>query len=110
MVELMVALGIISIGVFALAAGSTLMTRLSGGATIQSRVAVAAATRLERLRGLSCTSLASGADTNRAVVSTWTTQAITNGSTQRGVSVLLTVQYPTVLGSRTQTYRTVVTC
>jgi Tfp pilus assembly protein PilV len=110
MVELMVALAIISVGVFALTAGATLVTRLDGSAAIQSRAAVIGATRLERLRSMSCTSVAAGGDTTRGVISTWTTRAITNGTSQRGVTINLTVQFPTATGLHTQTYRTILPC
>lgn len=110
MIELIVALAIISVGLFALSAGAALVARLDGGATIQSRAATVAATRLEQLRGMSCTSITAGADTTRAIISTWTTKTITNAATVRGVTVNLTVQYPTTGGVRTQAYRTILSC
>jgi len=110
MIELMIALGIIGIGLFALAAGATLVARLSGGATIQSRAAAVANSRLEQIRALSCAQASAGADTSRGIIARWTTSNLMSGTSRRGISVNLTVQYPTVQGTRTQSYRTIVPC
>jgi Tfp pilus assembly protein PilV len=110
MVELIVALAIISVGVFGLAGGATLVTRLMGGGTVQQRAAVIANAHIEQLRSLSCGSVANGTDTVRNVISTWTKSDITVSSNRRGMSVNLTVQYPTTKGMRTQSYRTILPC
>lgn len=110
MVELMVALAIISVGVFGLAGGATLVTRLMGGGTVQQRASVIANAHLEQLRSLSCGSVTNGTDTVRSVISTWTKSDITVSSARRGMSVNLTVQYPTTKGMRTQSYRTIIPC
>ena len=109
-IELIVALAIVSIGVFGLAGGATLVTRLMGGGTVQSRAATIANAHMEQFRAKPCASLSSGADTVRSVVSSWTVTAITVSGTQRGASINLTVQYPTTKGMRTQTYATVFPC
>lgn len=110
MIELMVALAIVSVGVFGLAGGATLVTRLLGGGTVQQRASVVANAHLEQFRSLSCASVAAGTDTVRSIVSTWTTSDITVSSARRGMSINLTVQYPTTKGMRTQTYRTILPC
>jgi Tfp pilus assembly protein PilV len=110
MVELIVALAIISVGVFGLAGGATLVTRLMGGGTVQDRAASIANAHIEQLRALSCGSVTNGSDTVRNVISTWSKSDITVSSSRRGMSVNLTVQYPTSKGMHTQSYRTVIPC
>lgn len=110
MIELMVSLGIVAIGIIALASGATLVTRLNGGGTIQMRAAMTATDHIERLRARSCASVANGQDTVRGIVSRWTRSDITISSTRRGMAINLVVQYPTSRGTRSQTYRTVLTC
>lgn len=110
MVELMVALAIVSIGVFGLAGGATLVTRLMGGGTIQQRASTIANAHIEQLRSLSCGSITNGSDTVRNVISTWTKTDITVSSSRRGMSINLTVQYPTTTGTHTQSYRTIIAC
>lgn len=110
MIELMVALAIVSVGVFGLAGGATLVTRLMGGGTVQQRASTIANAHLEQLRSLSCGSITNGTDTVRNVISTWTKSDITVSSNRRGMSVNLTVQYPTTKGTRTQSYRTILPC
>jgi prepilin-type N-terminal cleavage/methylation domain-containing protein len=110
MVELMVALAIVSVGVFGLAGGATLVTRLMGGGTVQTRASVIANAHIEQFRSLSCGSITSGTDTVRSVISTWTKSDITVSGNRRGMSVNLTVQYPTTKGMRSQSYRTIIPC
>jgi hypothetical protein len=110
MIELVVSLMIVSVGLLALASGAALLSRLMGGGTIQTRVAASATSRMEMLRATPCGSVTSGADTVRKVISRWTTQNVMLGASRRGMSVTLTVQYPTQRGTRTQVYRTVLPC
>ena len=110
MIELMVALVVVSVGLLALASGATLMTRLMGGGSTQTRAALLAQSRLEQLRAVSCTNATSGQDTVRGIVSRWTTTSIMSATTRRGISINLTVTYPMTQGTRTQTYRTIFPC
>ena len=110
MIELLVALAIVSVGVFGLASGATLVTRLMGGGTVQQRAATIANAHIERLRATSCASASNGTDTVRNVISSWTISSIMVSASQRGVSVNLTVQYPTSKGMRSQAYRTILPC
>lgn len=110
MIELLVALAIVSVGVFGLAGGATLVTRLMGGGTIQSRAALVAQAHIEQFRAMSCAAVSNGTDTSRAVISSWTVNAVTSGGTRRGTSVNLTVSYPTTKGMRSQAYYTLLPC
>jgi len=110
MVELLVALAIVSVGVFGLAGGATLVTRLMGGGTVQSRAATIANAHVEQFRAQSCASLSSGTDTLRSVITSWTVTSVSVSGTQRGASISMTVQYPTTKGMRSQVYSTVLPC
>jgi len=110
MIELLVALAIVSVGVFGLAGGATLVTRLTGGGTMQTRAAMTASAHIEQFRSMSCTSVTSGTDTVRSVISTWTATSVASGGVRRGTSISLTVQYPTTKGMRSQAYTTLLPC
>ena len=110
MIELMVALAIVSVGVFGLAGGATLVTRLMGGGTQQTRAALVANAHIENFRSMTCTSVSNGADTVRSIISSWTTAAVPTSGTRRATSITLTVQYPTTKGMRSQSYYTLLPC
>jgi hypothetical protein len=110
MVELMVALAIVSVGVFGLAGGATLVTRLLGGGTLQTRAALVANAHIENFRSMACTSVSSGTDTVRSVISSWTATALNSAGAQRATSLTLTVRYPTTKGMRSQSYYTLLPC
>ena len=110
MVELIVALAIVAVGVFGLAGGATLVTRLMGGGTVQSRAATIANAHIEELRAKSCSALSSGTDTVRSVITSWTVTPVNVSGTARGASISMTVQYPTTKGLRSQFYNTVLPC
>ena len=105
LVEVIVAVMVFSFGVLSLAAGAALSVRLVGGGARQTIAASVAQRHFEQMRGASCTSLASGADTLRGVVSVWTVTTVT-----RGRAVKLAITYNTHNGSRTRTYRTIFPC
>ena len=105
LVELLVAMMMFAVGMLALASTAAAVTRLMGGAKRQTLAANVAQSRLERIRASKCTTLTSGADTVRGIISTWTVAAVT-----RGVDVTETVIYPTSNGNRTRTYKTTLTC
>src|SRR5256885_15106745 len=94
MIELLVALAIISIGVFGLAGGATLVTRLTGGGTIQTRAAMVANAHIEQWRSMSCSSVSSGQDTVRSVISQWTATSVTAGGARPGTGLRPDGGYP----------------
>ncbi len=105
LVELLVAMMMFAVGMLALASTAAGVTRMMGGATRQTLAANVAQSRLERIRSSKCSTLTSGIDTVRGVISTWTVQAVT-----RGVNVTETIVYPTPKGTRTRTYNTTLSC
>ena len=110
MIELLVALAIVSVGVLALSGGAALVTRLTGGGTVQTRAAMIANQHIEQFRAVACTSVSTGTDTVRSVISSWTATPVTSNGSRRGTSISLTVQYPTTKGMRSQAYTTLLPC
>jgi Tfp pilus assembly protein PilV len=103
--ELLVAIVVMAVGVLGLAASSAVVTRMIGGGASQTLAATTAQAHMEQLRSQPCGAIADGADTVRGIVTTWTAQPIT-----RGVSLDMTVQYTTVRGARTRSYRSILPC
>lgn len=109
LVEMLVAMMIISVGILGLSSGAMLVTRLMGGGARQALVANTVQAHLEKLRASSCASLTGGQDTVRGVITRWTVTSVT-----RGVDVAVTAQYALAGGRagtlHTQSYKTIFPC
>ena len=113
--ELIVAIVILSIGLLGLAATSGIVMRLIGGGTHQTVAANVALTRFERMRGLSCGRITGGSASNRNVQEVWTVTPVGPVAMPTAMDVRLTITYKTSLrrggsSSRTQTYRSEIVC
>lgn len=113
--ELIVAIVILSIGLLGLAATSGIVMRLIGGGTHQTVAANVALTRFEQLRSLSCGRMTGGAANNRNVQEAWSVTPIGPVATPRAMDVRLTITYQTSMrrggsSSRTQSYRSQIAC
>ena len=104
-VELLVAIMVFAVGVLALVGASAAVTRAMGDASQQVLAATVAQSRFDRLRGVPCGAVTSGADTTRGVYAQWSTTPVT-----RGVSVTVAVRYDTPTGRRTRTFRSLLAC
>lgn len=104
-VEVMIAMLVLSLGVLALAATATMVQRQMGSAQQQSLAAFAAQARFEQLRSVNCQSIAAGSATMRTVSESWAKK-----DTARAVIVTDSVRYTTRYGQRLQVYRTMVPC
>ncbi len=104
-VEVMIAMLVLSIGVLAMMGTATMVQRQMGSAQQQSLAAFAAQARFEQLRSVNCQTIASGSATTRTVAETWVKK-----DTARAVIVTDTVTYTTHYGQRFQVYRTIVPC
>lgn len=104
-VEVMIAMLVLSLGVLALAGTATMVQRQMGSAQQQSLAAFAAEARFERLRSMNCQSIAADSATTRTVSEVWVKK-----DTARAVIVTDTVKYMTHYGRRVQVYRTIVSC
>ena len=113
--ELIVAIVILSIGLLGLAATSGIVMRLIGGGTHQTVAANVALARFERMRGLSCGRIAGGSAISRNVQEVWSVTPVGPVAMPTAMDVRLTITYQTSLrrggsSSRTQTYRSEIVC
>jgi prepilin-type N-terminal cleavage/methylation domain-containing protein len=113
--ELLVAVVILSIGLLGLAATSGTVMKLIGGGSQQTVAANVALARFERMRGLSCGRIASGSAINRNVQESWQVAPVGPVAAPTAMDVRLTITYSTSMrrggsSSRTQTYRSQIVC
>ena len=104
-VELLVAIVVMTVGILALAASAAVVTRFTRVSTQQTVVATAAQSRMERLRATNCASITAGVDTVRKVYMTWAVRTI-----PRGRVVTLSAAYDGPRGRRTKVFMEVVPC
>lgn len=107
-VEVIVAILILTVGVLGLAGASAIVTRMMADSEVQSDAAVVAAARFETLQGTRCP-LTNGSATSATVTERWR-------ATQRGraidrvYDVVDSVQFSSRGGNRSQAYESVVRC
>ena len=106
LVELLVAMMIFAVGMLGLAATAGSVTKMMGGAKRQTIAATVAQSRLEKIRSSPCTTLLSGSDTVRGVVSAWTITAAA-----RSVTVNETVTWRAARNTtKSKVYQTTLSC
>ena len=107
-IEVIVAVMVLTIGVLGLAGSAAIVTRMMGSAEIQSDAASVAASRFETLRGTRCP-VASGSASSGGIAERWSAVQLGNPA-YRMYDVVDTVRYSSRNGQRTQAYRSVVHC
>jgi prepilin-type N-terminal cleavage/methylation domain-containing protein len=112
LVEVLVAVTIMTVGVVALAGSTATVTRMIGRGKIDTRAAQLATMRMEELRRIAystsprCTALVNGASAaNASITVSWTVVA---GATGRTLNVF--AAYATPRGPRSQTLTSYVEC
>ena len=105
LVEVMVAIVILTTGVLALAATSGSVVRLTSQGGRLGGSSVVAEERFESLRATACAALASGSTVERPYTLAWT--VTTSGSLR---TVALTVSYATGRATRSDSYSTTISC
>ena len=105
LVELLVAIVLLSVGALALASLSAVVMRNINGAAQQTIAATIAQARLEQLRGLPCTQLESGSADTRGMDESWKVIPET-----RTVTVVLTVNYDDGRRNRLNIHETIIPC
>ena len=113
--ELLVAIVILSIGLLGLAATSGIVMRMIGGGGHQTVAANVALARFEQMRGLSCGRITGGSAMSRNVQESWSVTPVGPVAAPRAMDVRLTITYQTNMrlggsSSRTQTYRSQIVC
>lgn len=107
LVEVMVAVLVLSVGVMALAGTSGLVTRMITQGQIYSEASALAAQQIEVLRSQGCASMTNGTATTGPYSLRWTVTPLANGRAQ---NVVLVVRYPMRGGTRDRTFSTAVLC
>jgi prepilin-type N-terminal cleavage/methylation domain-containing protein len=106
-IELVVAIIIITVGVLALATGSAGVAKQMRSGNQAALAAVVAQSRLETIRSLGCSNLSNGTATTRGMTEKWTVAFISG----RARAVTESVTYvPRATVSRTIGMRSVVPC
>jgi prepilin-type N-terminal cleavage/methylation domain-containing protein len=106
LVELMVAILVMTVGVLGLAGTAALVLRLIGGGAQQTLAAHVAQSRFEQLRATECGSISDGYATVRGVREAWSVSRID----ARTFDVADTLRFVTRHGERIQAYRSTVRC
>ena len=108
LVELMVAVMVMTVGVLGLASTAGVVTRLMGGAARQTIAANIVQARFEKLRHTSCAQLTAGTATTRHVSERWTVSFPGTGL----ALVVDSVTFSTMSGrpSTVRAYRSYVSC
>ena len=115
LMELMVALVILSVGILGLAASSGIVMRMIGGGTHQTVAANVAQARFESLRSLSCGRITGGSASSRNVQEVWSVTPVGPVAAPRAMDVQLSVTYQVLLrrgssNTRTQAFRSEILC
>ena len=112
--EVVIAIVILSMGILGLAGTAASVTRMVGRSQQYGKAAALAAERFEIVRAQAtptaavtspCTSLAGGSSTSGTYSVAWTVADVTNGK-----QITVTVTTTTAKGSRTDTFTELVTC
>ena len=111
LIEIMIALVILSVGVMGIVGAAGLASRMIGQGKRNTQAAIVAMQRIETIRQTAlstnprCTALAGGTATTTGVTETWTVTG-----TGRSRRIRLIVRYPTNRGQAVDTVNTVVGC
>jgi prepilin-type N-terminal cleavage/methylation domain-containing protein len=105
LIELMVAIMVLTVALLGLAATSAVATQMIGGGGRHTLAASVAQSRFELLRRGSCATLSGGSTDTRGVIESWEIDSVRT-------SAFLTarVTYETRRGPRTQVFRSVRPC
>ena len=105
LVEIVIALLVLTVAALGLASGAAVIGREIGATSIRERATRTAVSRLEMIRA-QCSSAQSGGDNTGSLASTWTVDNAAGGP----MSVVESITYPTPNGPRTRTFRAVFWC
>ena len=105
LVELIVAIIILTVGVLGLASVSAVVMRQITGSSFQNRAAAIASSRFERLRSVSCAAAAGGTATSGGITERWTVQML-----NRSMQIQDVVTWTERGRTRTMTFTTLRPC
>jgi len=106
-VEVLVAVMILSVGLMGLVTTAGLVTRMIGQGQRYTEASALANERIEILRSQKCPAAGSGTETRGAFTVSWRIVEVAGG---KGRNFQVVVQSPTTRGNRTDTFQTVQFC
>jgi prepilin-type N-terminal cleavage/methylation domain-containing protein len=106
-VEVLVAVMILSVGLMGLVTTAGLVTRMIGQGHRFTEASALANERIEVLRSQGCPAVGGGTETRGAYTVTWRIVEVAGG---KGRGFVVAVRSPTTRGSRTDTFETVHFC
>jgi len=106
-VEVLVAIMILSVGLMGLVTTAGLVTRMIGQGQRYTEASALANERIEVLRSQGCPAAGSGSETRGAFTISWRIVEVAGG---KGRGFMVNVQSPTTRGTRTDTFETVQFC
>ena len=104
-VEVVIAICILSIGILGLAGTAASVTRMVGRSQQDGMTASLASERFEILRSQVCTAVTSGSSSSGQYNVTWSVTDVANGK-----QATITVTRPTATGTRTNTFTQIISC
>jgi len=107
LVEVIIAIVVLTVGLLGLASTAAVVTRMIGQGQRYSEAAAIASERFEILRAQSCPSMAAGSETKDQFSLRWTVSSV-NGTKGNLLSVYVTS--PTGTGTRVDSFVTAVAC
>ena len=107
-VEVIVALTLFSVGIIALTAASSMVTRMLGEGQQYSEASAVANRRFELLRSQDCATLGAGSATEGHFTVTWSADSV--GSRTPGRRVAVTISFPTATGTRSANFSSLISC
>lgn len=107
-IEVLVAMMVLTVGVLALVSTAALVTRMIGQGQRYSEVSTLASQQVEVLRSRRCTAITDGSGSQGPYTLSWTVQDVAGGRAKRVTVVVLS---PRVRGgSRADTFATTIGC
>lgn len=106
-VEILVAIMVLSVGLMGLVTTAGLVTRMIGQGARYTEASALANERIEILRSQGCPAAGGGTETRGAFTITWRVVAM---AAPKGRGLFVNVQSPTTRGSRTDSFQTVHFC
>jgi type IV pilus modification protein PilV len=108
LIELMVAMVLLTVGIMGLVAVSTYSLRQTNAAGRHSKAAMVAQSRMERLRSLDCSRIAGGSAVTDSVTESWSVTSV--GNRTRTVTANFTYTRPPLGVMQTLSLQTTILC
>ena len=109
-IEVLIAVVILSVGLLGLASTAGYVTRMIGQGNRFTQASTLASKQLELLRAGGCTTMANGSSATGRFRVAWTVTTLNTGSQRTANQVQVTVTSPTNYGTRTDSFTGMILC